>query len=61
MKTNPEKKNVLLISNMQWVVPFDDLQITLSLSEELLGTTFDSELKFEMHISKICNIVNKKA
>ena len=61
MKTNPEKKNVLLISNMQWVVPFDDLQITLSLSEKLLGTTFDSELKFEMHISKICNIVNKKA
>ena len=46
---------------MQWVVPFDDLQITLSLSEKLLGTTFDSELKFEMHISKICNIVNKKA
>ena len=61
MKTNPEKKNVLLISNMQWVVPFDDLQITLSLSEKLLGIAFDSELKFEMHISKICNIVNKKA
>ena len=31
-----------------------------SLSEKLLGISFDSELKFEEHISKICNIVNKK-
>ena len=29
-------------------------------SEKLLGITLDSELKFEEHINKICNIVNKK-
>ena len=33
--------------------------IASSLSEKLLGITFDSELKFEEHINKICNIVNK--
>ena len=26
----------------------------------MFGITFDSELKFEEHISKICNIVNKR-
>ena len=26
----------------------------------MLGITFDSKLKFEEHISKICNIVNKR-
>ena len=46
--------------NMQWVVPFNNVKITSSLSKKLLGITFDAELKFEEHISKICNIVNKK-
>ena len=31
-----------------------------SLSEKLLGITFDSELKFEDHISEICNRATKK-
>ena len=42
---------------------FTALPITmhkLHLNEKLFGITFDSELKFEEHISKICNIVNKK-
>ena len=34
--------------------------MALSLSEKLLGITFDSGLKFEEHINKICNIVNTK-
>ena len=34
--------------------------MALSLSEKQLGITFDSGLKFEEHISKICNIVNTK-
>ena len=45
MKANPEKHHVLLSSNIQQVVPFDDVQITSSLSEKLLGINFDSELK----------------
>ena len=62
MKANLGKGHFLLNSNTQRVVqaPFDNVQITSSLSEELLGITFDSELKFEEHISKIHNIVNKK-
>ena len=44
-----------LSSNIQRVVPFENVQITSSLSQEK-----KSELKFEEHISKICNIVNKK-
>ena len=56
MKANPGKSNVLLSSNIERVVPFDNVQITSSLSEKLLRVTFDSELKFEEHISKICNI-----
>ena len=42
------------------MVPFENVQITSSLTEKLLGTIFDSELKIEEHISKIYNIVNKK-
>ena len=60
MKANPGKSHVLLSSNITRVAPFDNVQITSCLREKLLGITFDSELKFEEHISKICNIVNKK-
>ena len=60
MKANPGKSHVLLSSNIQRVVPFDYVQITSILSEKLLGITFDLELKFEEHISKVCNVVNKK-
>ena len=59
MKANPEKTQVLLSSNIQRVVPFDNEKITSSLSEKLLGITFYLELKFEELISKICSIVNK--
>ena len=45
-----------LCSNIQRVVPFENVQITSSLSQEKKL----SVLKFEKHISKICNIVNKK-
>ena len=58
-KANPVKNHVLLSSNIQRVVPFDNVQITSSLSEKQLGITFDSQLKFEERISKISNIVNK--
>ena len=47
MKANPRKSLVLLSSNIQQVVPFDNVQITSSLSEKLLETTFDLDIKFE--------------
>ena len=60
MKSYPGKSHVLLSPNIQKVVLFDNVHITSSLREKLLGVTFDPELRYEEHISKISNIVNKK-
>ena len=60
MKSYPGKSHVLLSPNIQKVVLFDNVHITSSLREKLLGVTFDPELRHEEHISKISNIVNKK-
>ena len=60
MKANPEKCHVILSSNTQREIRFANASIASSPSEKLLGITLDSELKFEEHINKICNIVNKK-
>ena len=60
MKANPEKCHVVLSSNTQRKIRFANASIASSPSEKLLGITLDSELKFEEHVNKICNIVNKK-
>ena len=60
IKANPEKCHVILSSNTQREIRFVNASIASSPSEKLLGITLDSELKFEEHINKICNIVNKK-
>ena len=59
MKANPGKSNIMLSSNIQGLASFDNVQITSSLSEKLFGMTFNSELKFEEHIRKNCNIAKK--
>ena len=60
MKANPEKCYVILGSNTQRETRFANASTASSPSEKLLAITLDSELKFEEHIKKICNIVNKK-
>ena len=60
MKANLQKSDDVLSSNIQRRVPFGNVQITGSLKEKSLRVTFDLELNFEEHISKICSIVNKK-
>ena len=60
MKANPEKCHVILSSSTQREIRFANASIESSPSEKLLEITLDSELKFEEHINKICNIVNKK-
>ena len=60
MRANPEKCHVILTSNTQREIHFANASVASSPSEKLLGITLDSELKFEEHINKICNIVNKK-
>ena len=58
MKANLQRSDALLSSNIQRRVPFANVQITGSLKEKRLGVTFDLELNFEEHISKICSTVN---
>ena len=60
MKANPEKCHVILSTNTRKEIRFANALIASSPGQKLLGITFDSELKFEEHINKICNIVNKK-
>ena len=60
IKRSYEKSKVILSSNTRRVIRFDNVSITSSLSVKLLGTTFDSDLKFEEQVNKICNIVHKK-
>ena len=60
MEANYRKCHVILSSYIQKEIRLVNTSIVSSLSKRLLGITFDSELKFEEHISKICNIVNKK-
>ena len=59
-KANPGKYHAVLSSNKQRVIRFENTSIASSLSQKLFGITLDSEVKFEEHINKICNIVNKK-
>ena len=60
MKANPEKYHVISSSNTEREIRFANASIASSPVEKLLGRPLDSELKFEEHINKICNIVNNK-
>ena len=60
MKANPEKCHAILSSNTQREIRFTNASIASSPSEKFLRITLDSELKFEEHINKMCNIANKK-
>ena len=60
MKANPERCHVILISNTPREILFANASIESSAREKLLGITLDSELQFEEHVNKICNIINKK-
>ena len=51
MKANPGKCHVILNSNTQREIRFGNTSIAPNLSEKLLGTTLDSELKFEEDIN----------
>ena len=55
MKTNPGKCHVILRSNAQKVIRFDNTSIASSMKEKLLGITYKLS-----RVNKICDIVNKK-
>ena len=60
MKANPNKCHLLLTTKGPDVVFIDEIQITSSTAETLLGITIDSELNFKNHLSVICNKVRRK-
>ena len=53
MKVNPGKNHVVLSSKIQIAVPLDNIQIKSSFTKKVLAITFNLELKFQEHISKI--------
>ena len=59
MKSNPGKCHIILNSNTQREIRFGNTSIAPSLSEKLLGTTLDSELKFEEDINHIRDCKSK--
>ena len=60
MKANPGKSHILLSNKKTEKVKINDVVLTSSVEEKLLGITLDSELKFKKHITDICNKASQK-
>ena len=60
MKVNPGKSHILLSNKKTEKKTINDVVLTSSVEEKLLCITLDSELKFEKHISGICNKASQK-
>ena len=54
IKLNTDKCRLLLNSQESNTLKISDLHINNSLSEKLLGITFDCKLKFNKHTEDIC-------
>ena len=55
MKANPGKSHILLSNKKKEKVKINNVVLTSSVEEKLLGIILDSEFKFEKHITHICN------
>ena len=60
MKVNPGKYHILLNTKNPFDVHLEGACITSSSCEKLLGITIDSDLKFDKHISDLCDKVSKE-
>ena len=60
LRSTKSPEYLLLSTKSPEVVSTDEIQITSSTAETLLGITIDLELNFENHLSAICNKVSKK-
>ena len=58
MNAYPGKCHVILSSNTQREIHFDNISIASSLRKKLLGITLDSELKFEELAVTSLNLIN---
>ena len=59
MKANPGKSHILL-SNKKTEVKINDVVLTSNVEEKLHSITLHYELKFEKHITCICNKASQK-
>ena len=60
MKVNPGKCHILLSTKNAIDVHLEGACITSSSREKVLGITKDFDLKFDKHISDLCDKVSKK-
>ena len=60
MKANPGKPHILLSNKKTEKVKINDVVLTSTFEEKLLGITLDSELKFEKNTTDICNKASQK-
>ena len=60
MKPNPGKSHILLSNKKTEKVKINNVVLTSNVEEKLLGITLDSELKFEKHMTDICNKASQK-
>ena len=60
MKLNNDKCHLLLNSQEPNTLKVGDLHINNSVSEKLLGISFDCKLKFNKHIEDICQKASQK-
>ena len=60
MKANPDKCHLLLSKNENFEANINENRISNARFEKLLDVTFDNQLNFNHHISKICKTANNK-
>ena len=60
LKANPGKSHLLLSTKTPINVSIDDVSLTTSTTETLLGIIIDSELSSDQHLSSICSKASKK-
>ena len=60
MKANPGKSHIFLSTKKTEKLMINDVVLTSSVEERLLGITLNSERKFEKHVKGICNKASQK-
>ena len=60
MKANPGRCHIVLSNKKTEKVKIKDVVLISNVEEKLLGTSLGSELKFEKHITGICNKASQK-
>ena len=60
LKGNPNKCHLLLTKNNNFEANINKTRVSNIRFEKLLGVTFDNQLNFNYHISKICKTASNK-